>query len=106
MDLNYGRRKFWDLIANDFTDSSWSIFLMNMSDLKNKMFILMTDLKIAGIDVKFIHCDDSGENQFFYDSCRANGHNIKFEFSSPRTPQRNCKVERKFKPSMGGLEQH
>jgi hypothetical protein len=64
------------------------------------MFTLLTDLKIDG---KIIRCDDSGEGKSFYDSCRANGHYIKFEFSGPRTSQRNCKVERKFQTFYGRI---
>jgi hypothetical protein len=30
---------------------------------------LLSDSKIAGINVKFIRCDDSGEIKYFYDSC-------------------------------------
>jgi hypothetical protein len=32
----------------------------------------------------------------FQNECKSMGLNIKFEFSGPRTPQRNGKVERKF----------
>jgi hypothetical protein len=60
------------------------------------MFTLSIDLNISGTDLKFICCDGSGENKYFYDSCRINRHIIKFEFSVPRTSQRNGKVERKF----------
>jgi hypothetical protein len=85
------------LIVDDNKDYIWSIFL------KNKMFTLLTDLKIYGMDVKSTHCDDSGENKSFYESCQENGHNIKFEFSGPRTPQRNGKVERKFQTFYWGV---
>jgi hypothetical protein len=47
-DLSYREFKFWALIADYYTDYSWSIFL------KNKMLTLSTDLNIARIDVKFI----------------------------------------------------
>jgi hypothetical protein len=69
--------------------------LKSKGELKDKMRILSIDLKIAGIEVKYIRCDDSGENKAFYNYCRLNGELIKFEFSGPRTPQRNGKVERK-----------
>jgi hypothetical protein len=32
----------------------WSIFLKSKSDLKNKLFTLLIEIKIAGIDLKFI----------------------------------------------------
>jgi hypothetical protein len=46
--------------------------------------------------VKIIQCDVSGENKVFQRECVSKGLSIKFEFSGPRTPQRNVKVERKF----------
>jgi hypothetical protein len=65
------------------------------------MFALLIDLKIAGIEIKYIRCDDSGENKAFYYACRSNGYLIKFEFSGPRTPQRSGKVETKFQTLYG-----
>jgi len=102
-DASYGGSKFWALIVDDYTDFCWSIFLKNKSDLKDKMFSLLTDLHIAGIDVKYIRCDDSGENKSFHNACRDKGFKIKFEFSGPRTPQRNGKVERKFQTFYGRI---
>ena len=91
------------LIVDECTDHCWNIFLKAKSELKNKMLVLLTDLKIAGINVKFIRCDDSGENLAFQKECKVKGINIKFEFSGPRTPQRNGKVERKFQTFYGRI---
>jgi hypothetical protein len=102
-DVSYGGSKFWVFIVDDFTDYCWSMFLKNKSELKEKMFPLLTDLKIAGIDIKYIRCDDSGENKAFYDACCTKGYTIKFEFSGPRTPQQNGKVERKFQTFYGRI---
>jgi hypothetical protein len=93
---SYGGSKFWVLVVDDYTDYCRSIFLKLKGELKDKMKTLLTDLKIAGIKVKYIRCDDSEENKAFYNHCCLNGELIKFEFSGPRTPQRNGKVERKF----------
>jgi len=38
-----------------------------------------------------------------YDACCAKGCSIKFEFSGPRTPQQNGKVERKFQTFYGRI---
>jgi hypothetical protein len=100
---SFGGSKFWVLIVDDYSDYCWSLFLKCKADLKDKMFKLLTDLKIAGIEIKYIRCDDSGENKSFYDACRSNGYLIKFEFSGPRTPQRNGKVERKFQTLYGRI---
>jgi hypothetical protein len=44
-----------------------------------------------------------GENKALFDECRSKGYNVKFEFSSPQTPQRNGKVERKFQTFFGRI---
>jgi hypothetical protein len=62
---SFGGSKFWLLVVDDYTDYCWSLFLKYKADLKDKMFNLLTDLKIAGIEVKYICCDDSGENKSF-----------------------------------------
>jgi hypothetical protein len=77
--------------------------LKSKGELNDKMKILLTDLKIAGIEVKYIRCDDSGENKAFFNYCRLNGELIKFEFSGPRTPQRNGNVDRKFQTLYGRI---
>jgi hypothetical protein len=73
------------------------------SELKSKIMTLLTDLKIAGVNVKFIQCYDSGEKKAFHNECKSTGLNIKFEFTGPRTPQRNGKVERKFQTFYGRI---
>ena len=67
-DLSYGGFKLWALIGDDYTDYCWSISLKNKSELKHKIFTLLTDLKIAGIDGKFVCCDDSGDNKSFIEN--------------------------------------
>jgi hypothetical protein len=57
---------------------------------------MLTDLKIAGIRVKLICCDEARENRSMEEDLNVKGFGVKFEFSGPRTPQRNDKVERKF----------
>jgi hypothetical protein len=42
------------------------LLLKAKSDLKGKFLTLLTDLKISGLDVKFIQCDDSGENKALF----------------------------------------
>jgi hypothetical protein len=73
------------------------------SELKEKMMTLLTDLKIAGINVRFIRCNDSGENKAFQKECKSKALNITFAFSGPKTPQRIGKVERKFQTFYGRI---
>jgi hypothetical protein len=99
----YGGSCFWVLLVDDYTDYCWSIFLKNKTDLKSKFMTLLTDLKIAGINLKYIRCDDSGENKALFGACQAQGYGVKFKFSGPRTPQQNGKVKRKFQTFFGRI---
>jgi transposase InsO family protein len=99
----YGGSCFWVLIVDDYTACCWSIFLRAKSDLTAKVTTLLADLKIAGINVKFIRCDDSGENKALFEECRSKGYGIRFEFSGPPTPQQNGKVESKFQTFFGRI---
>jgi Reverse transcriptase (RNA-dependent DNA polymerase) len=100
---SFGGAKFWALIVDDCTDYCWSVVLKNKSDLKVKVRTLLTDLKIAGLNVKFIRCDDAGENMSMKNDQDIKSFGVKFEFSGPRTPQRNGKVERKFQTFYGRI---
>jgi transposase InsO family protein len=73
------------------------------SDLKVKIKTLLTDLKIANQNVRFIRCDDSGKNMTMKNDPEIKSFGIKSEFSGPRTPQRNGKVERKFQTLYGRI---
>jgi hypothetical protein len=68
--------------------------------LKGKFLTLLTDLNIAGLDVKFIQCDESLENKSLFDECRSKEYNVKFEFFGPPTLQRNGKLEESSKLSL------
>jgi hypothetical protein len=57
-----GGAKVWALIVNDYTDYCSSFVLKNKSDLNGKIKTLLTDLKIANCNVRFIKCDNAGEN--------------------------------------------
>jgi hypothetical protein len=88
--------KFWALIVDDYTDYCWSFVLKNKLDLKIKIKTLLTDLKTANQDVRLIRCDNASENITMKNDPEIKSFGIKFEFSGPRTTQRNGKVERKF----------
>ena len=100
---SFGGAKFWALIVDDCTDYCWSFILKSKSDLNNKVRTLLTDLTIAGLNVKFIRCDDAGENMSMKNDQGIKSFGVKFEFSGPRTPQRNGKVERKFQTFYGRI---
>ena len=87
---SYGESKFWLLIVNNYTEYCWSFFqadlkdkadLKNMADMKDWMVVFSNDLKVVGIEVKYIRCDGSCEKKAFY--------SIKIESPGSRTPQLN-----------------
>jgi transposase InsO family protein len=94
---------FWALIVDDYTDYCLSFVLKNKLDLKVMIKTLLTDLKIANRNVRFIRCDNSGKNMTIKNDPEIKSFGIKFEFSGPRTPQRNGKVERKFQTMYGRI---
>jgi hypothetical protein len=102
-DESYGGSCFWVLLVDHYTDCCWSIFLKQNSNLKGKVMTLLTDLKIAGVDVESIRCDDFGGNKALFEACQAQGYGVKFEFSGLKTPQQNGKVERKFQTFFGRI---
>jgi transposase InsO family protein len=53
--------------------------------------------------VKFLRLDDAGENFALEKACKQHHLGLQFEFSGPRTPQRNGKVERKFQTLYGRI---
>jgi hypothetical protein len=63
--------------------------LKRKSDLKEKVKTLLTELQIAGLNVKFIRCDNAGENVSMKSDQDIKSFGVKFEFSGPRTSQRN-----------------
>jgi hypothetical protein len=100
----FGVAKFWALIVDDYTDYCWSFVIKNKLDIKARIKMLLTNLKIANRIVKFIRCDNAGENMTMKNDPEIKSFGIKFEFSSPRTPQRNGKVERKFQTLYGRIQ--
>jgi hypothetical protein len=91
------------LIVDEHTDYCWSCVTKNKLDLKTRIKTLLTDLKIANRIIKFIRCDNAGENMTMKNDPEIKSFGFKFEFSGPRTPQRNGNVERKFQTLYGRI---
>jgi hypothetical protein len=51
----------------------------------------------------FLRLDDAGENFALEKACKQRHLELQFEFSGPRTPQRNGKVEMKFQTLYGRI---
>ena len=83
--VSFGGANFWMLIVDDY------------SGLKEKVIDLINELK----NVKFLRDDDAGENFVLEKQYKRQNLNVKFEYTGPRTPQRNGKVECKFQTLYG-----
>ena len=53
------------------------------------------------INVKYIHCDNSGENKALQQQLKKDGLKIQFKFTAPDMPQQNGIVEHAFPTLMG-----
>jgi hypothetical protein len=67
--------------------------------LKERIIDLVKELK----NVNFLRLDNAGENFALEKLCKQQNVDVKFEFSGPRTPQRNGMVERKFQTLYGKI---
>jgi hypothetical protein len=94
---SFGGSKFWLLVVDDCTDVAWSAFLNKKSDQVERITVLVKELeKKHKITVKYIRCDNAGENGSLEKECAKQGLGIQFEYTGPGTPQFNGRVERKF----------
>jgi hypothetical protein len=86
---------------DDCTNYCLNCFLNNKSSSKEMVTSLILELKDQSIKVKILRCEDAGENKALEDGCKIKGLSIVFEYSGPRTTQRNGKVERMFQTLHG-----
>ena len=92
-----GGNKFWLQVMDDATGNLWSIFMKKKSQLSNEMTALIKHLRTNDINVKKIRCDGAGENKKFEENAMHEGLGLTLEYTSPNTPQRNGRVERKLR---------
>jgi hypothetical protein len=62
----FGGKKYWLLVVDEFSDMCWSYFPHAKSGLLKHMLFLIKKLNnMQHVNVKYIRCDDAGENQTF-----------------------------------------
>ncbi len=94
---SFGGTKFWLLIVDDATGFAFSYFLKKKSETAGKITSLIKHLKATlNYQVKFLRCDNAGENISTEEACKEEGLGVTFEFTAPNTPQQNGRVERRF----------
>jgi hypothetical protein len=72
--------KFWALIDDDCKDYCWSFVKKNKLDLKGKIKTWLSGLKISGLNVRFIRCDETGKIMTIKNDPEFNLFGFKFEF--------------------------
>jgi hypothetical protein len=93
------KNRYWLLIMDEYTNFLWSYFMKTKDEQvsiiikHNKM--LQNEPKVK---VKYIRCDNSGENHDIPNYLRERSPRMrcKFEITAPDSPQQNSKIERKF----------
>ena len=98
-----GGSNYWNLIIDHHTNFKWPIFLKQKSDLAKKAMPLIKWLHLNNKEVKFIRCDNAGENKTLEQECLNQGFNIQFEYTPPGSPQYNGTVERAFPTIYGKM---
>ena len=71
-------------------------FFETKSDTCERVIRFIKNLRAQNYPVKFIRCDNAGENQILQQQCDREILNVRFEFTGPDTPQYNGKIERRF----------
>jgi len=95
--ISFGGNKYWVMLLDDCTDFVWSIFVPTKSGMVKPVLQLLKELKATyGLKIKFIRCDNAGENKSLEEACIAHNMEIVVEYTPAGTPQRNGRVERKF----------
>jgi hypothetical protein len=95
--MSYSNSKYWLLILDNCLDVIWSKFLTAKSHTSKMMVPFSKDLKAKfKTTVKFIRCDNAGENKALEKACLTVGLGIHFEYTAPGTPQQNGCVKREF----------
>ena len=95
--VSAGGAKFWILIVDEATDMKWSYFVKLKSELKRKVIDFIKELKSKDNKfVKYIRCDNAGENNALQAACVVEESGITFEYTAPGTLQSNRTVDQSF----------
>ena len=93
---SYGGSKNWVLIQGCDTKQEWSFFTNTEGNLSEKVTPFLKKMKTIKENVKMVCCDNAGKNNILEEICMKNFEEIKFEFTSPGTPQQNGVVDQGF----------
>ena len=94
----FGGSKYMIGIVDDCTSLMWGNMLKRKKDQVPTMVSFLRRMKARGTPIKYIRCDNAGENKELQKKCLQTQDlcGIQFEFTSRDSPQFNGKIERKF----------
>ena len=92
---SYGGSNNW-IFIQDLDRKKRSLGKKAKEYLNEKVTPLLKKMKTMKEKVKTIRCDNAGENKTLEETCAKNSEEIKFEFTSLGTPQKNGVVERRY----------
>ena len=82
-----GGAKYWLLIVDEFSNYKISKFIKRKSHLAVKYLEVIRELETrTGKKVKYIRCDNAGENISLDRSLLREGYDIRFEYTASGTP--------------------
>jgi hypothetical protein len=89
---------YWRLCGDERTQLKFSAFSETKDAMVKEMMEQLIEWKNNGYNVKWIRCDNAGENLLLKDKCASVEYMlpITFEFTARDTPQQNWLVERGF----------
>jgi len=104
MTESLGGSKYWLLIIDHATDHVWSFFLRAKSQCSEVMFKFVNEINSKSYKVKYLQCDDTGENRAAKDLFKQRGVFVTFKFTVPNTPQQTERSRENLLLFMGGSE--
>src|SRR5688500_12368075 len=90
-----GGSKYWMQAVDDATRMGFVYFMRTRVEVREKVGLLIAQVKCLGLNIKIIRCDNAGENNKHLGDI-ALENQIQVEFTSPYTPQMNRVVERRI----------
>ena len=93
-----GGARFLHGVVDDCTGFTWGKAMKRKKDQVPTLMTFLRQMKARGTPVKFIRCDNAGENQDLQTKVEQSNDlmDIQFEFTARDNPQPNGKIERKF----------
>ena len=92
-------------VVDDATDMTWGRMLKSKKQQVPSLMEFLRQMKSRGTPVKYIRCDNAGENKTLAAECKKSSdlNDIQFEFTPRDSPQFNGKIERKFATIFGRM---